>query len=508
LTKRHMLRTPAGYFSSLFTLGIALAGAAELPYGGWLQIPILSAVWLLLSRPLKSSTPFQFIAGIFFGLGYFVLGLWWIYVSLHDVGGMNVPLAVLAVFLLSAYVAIYFSIASLVIHFLRHTRFFGLILASSWVLLEYLRGTILTGFPWIGFAETQITGPFAPVAPLLGGLGCTFLVIWASWELSQLKNTPIYSAGSIIVVVAIAQLGVLWSFTKPIGEPISVRLIQGNFEQSLKFNPQAIQEQFTFYTNTIEAQAADLIVTPETAYPWPQSELPDGILQSLRDFSSATASNILIGVIGEVQKPDRTQYANRALGISPNAAEYQYDKSHLVPFGEFTPPGFQWFVRALKVPLGDFSRGALNQPFFAIEQKNSNPINAAITICYEDIFGGELASRLRDSKEPANLLVNMTNLAWFGKSQAPSQQLRQSQLRSLEVGLPSIRATNTGITAILGPDGKVIGALPQFSRASLGSKVQAYSGKTPYVVWGNAPILTLSCLLLIFGLIRQRRSSF
>lgn len=500
-----MLKMPIGYLSALFTLGILMAGVAELPYGGWLQIPVLSAVWLLLSQQTKSSIQKQFIYGISFGLGYFILGLWWIYVSLHDVGGMNISLAVLAVILLSAYVAIYFSIASLAIHLVKPTRLFGLLLASSWVITEYLRGEILTGFPWIGFAETQIHGPFAPVAPYIGGLGCTFLVVWASWELSQSKKTPIYSIGSIAALVVLAQFASVWSFTKPLGEPISVRLIQGNFEQSLKFNPQAMQEQFAFYTNSIETTPADLIVTPETAYPWPQSQLPSGLIQSLQDFSSITSSNILIGVIGEVAKGDRIQYANRALGISANAPQHQYDKSHLVPFGEFTPPGFQWFVQALKVPMGDFARGAVNQSFFAIQRKNTDPIYAAITICYEDIFGGELATRLRNSQESANLLVNMTNLAWFGKSQAPSQQLRQSQLRSLETGLPSIRATNTGITAILGPDGKVISALPQFARASLGAKVQAYSGKTPYVLWGNTPILTISFLLLILGLIRHRR---
>jgi apolipoprotein N-acyltransferase len=138
-------------------------------------------------------------------------------------------------------------------------------------------------------------------------------------------------------------------------------------------------------------------------------------------------------------------------------------------------------------------------------RNHEDPIYAAVTICYEDVFGGELASRLRNGAKPTNLLINLTNLAWFGDSQAPTQQLRLSQLRSKETGLPALRATNTGITAVLGPDGRVLKALPEFTQTTLSTQVQAYSGKTPYVIWGNLPILGVSCLLLLWGLIRHRR---
>jgi apolipoprotein N-acyltransferase len=213
----------------------------------------------------------------------------------------------------------------------------------------------------------------------------------------------------------------------------------------------------------------------------------------------------LLGVIGESRDSTEEKYTNRALGLSPNAPSYQYDKSHLVPFGEFIPPGFHWFVNAFHVPMSDFARGQLDQAPFSIIRSDKDTIYAAITICYEDVFGGELASRIHRSSKPVNLLVNMTNLAWFGDSQAPAQQLRLSQLRSLETGLPALRATNTGITAALGPDGKVLSQLGEFTQGVLKLKIQAYSGTTPYVLWGNAPILSLSCLLLILGLIRQKR---
>lgn len=489
----------------LFFLGALLAAVAELPYGGWIQIPILSLIWWRMDEQSSHSIKNQFIFGMSFGLGYFVLGLWWIYISLHDIGGMHAALSGLAVFLLAAGMALFFSSASLSLCLIRRKYLTGLLLAASWVVIEYLRSVVLTGFPWMGFAEAQFNGPFAPVAPFFGGLACTFLVVWISWEMTQLRKNTFFSATCIISTVALAQLAGFWTFTKPIGEPLSVRLIQGNFEQSLKFNPRAIEEQFSFYTNAIEGQSADLIITPETAYPWPQSNLPTGLLGSLQQFSDNTSSNVLLGVIGETGNSAGMQYTNRALGLSPNAPSYQYDKSHLVPFGEFIPPGFHWFVNAFNVPMSDFARGKQDQAPFSIIRSGKDAVHAAITICYEDVFGGELASRVHRSSQPVNLLINMTNLAWFGESQAPAQQLRLSQLRSLETGLPALRATNTGITAALGPDGKVLSQLDEFTQGVLSLKIQAHSGTTPYVLWGNAPILSLSCLLLILGLIRQKR---
>ena len=493
------------HFLVLFILGAILAGVAELPYGGWIQIPILSLIWYWLYQEKSSSLKHLFASGLTFGVGYFVIGLWWLYISLHDVGGMNAALSCVAVFLLSAYMALYFALASLTLSLLKRSRTLGLCLASSWVVMEFLRGYIFTGFPWMGLAESQFNGPFAPIAPFFGGLACTFLVIWTSWEILQLKKHTVVSLICITAVISITQLVGLITFTKPTGDPITIRLIQGNFEQTLKFNPQSISQQIDFYTNEIRKAAANLIIIPETAFPWPQNNLPTGLLNYLQNFSNASGSNILLGLIGEVPSADGIQYTNRATGLSPHSDPYQYDKVHLVPFGEFIPPGFHWFVKAFRVPMSDFARGKIEQAPFAITRTGQADIYAAITICYEDVFGGELAHRLNQSDKPVNLLINMTNLAWFGKSQASSQQLRLSQLRSLETGLPSLRATNTGITSVLGSDGRILSSLPEFTQASLITQVQAYSGKTPYVRWGNLPILSLSCILLIWGFIRYRR---
>ena len=489
----------------LFGLGVLLAVVAELPYGGWLQIPILSIVWWRLRLEVSQTLKQYVVYSLIFGLGYFLIGLWWLYISMHDVGGMNPILSGLAVLLLSIYMALYFSAATISIRYFKESYITGLLLAASWVLMEYLRGYIFTGFPWMGLAENQFDGPFSPVAPVFGGLACTFLAVWASWEILQVRVRPLIRALTIITVIALTQTIGQISYTHPFGEPISVRLIQGNFEQSLKFNPQAISQQIDFYVSEIQKKSADLIIIPETAFPWPQNNLPAGLLNYLQNYSNTSLSNLLLGLVGEVPSEQGMQYTNRAIGLSPNAKPYQYDKVHLVPFGEFIPPGFHWFIKAFNVPLSDFARGSFDQEPFSIERKNQANVNAAITICYEDVFGGELASRIQHNQEPVHLLINMTNLAWFGQSQAPAQQLRLSQLRSLETGLPALRATNTGITATLGPDGKVIQTLPEFSQATLTTKIQPYSGKTPYVRWGNLPILSLSAALLIWGFIRHRR---
>ena len=504
-------RSDTRYTHWLFciALGIAVSIAGELPWGGWLQIPLLSLLWWRLSLLNTPQLLPHFASGFCFGLAYFVVGLWWIFISLHDIGGMNVALSVAAVVLLSAYMALFFGLASSLGSILRQRSIFlnSAIMAAAWVLMEYLRGQLFTGFPWVGFAEAQVNGPFAAIAPLLGGLGSTFLVVWASMQLSRWRQSlvriSIPIGLSLVSMLGLNQL----RFTDAIGSPISVRLIQGNFEQSLKWNPNAIAQQIRFYGDAITQQAADLIVIPETAFPLTEKDLPIDTLPQLRAFSQATHSNILLGLIGIVPSQNgQLQYSNRALGLSPsNASPYYYDKFHLVPFGEFIPPGFQWFVNAFRIPMSDFARGNLMQAPFQIERLGQDSIGAAITICYEDIFGNELASRIRNSEAPVNLFVNITNLAWFGQSQAPNQQLRLSQMRSIETGLPSIRSTNTGITAVIGPDGRVLQTLPQWTQASLSASVQGFTGKTPFVVWGNWPILSLASLLLAFALLQRRR---
>ena len=194
-----------------------------------------------------------------------------------------------------------------------------------------------------------------------------------------------------------------------------------------------------------------------------------------------------------------------AIGFGPIESDYRYDKSHLVPFGEFVPFGFKWFVDAMVTPLGNQQAGATLQKPFAIKQDSTN-IYAGIMICYEDVFGGELAYRQRNSQLPHHLWINMTNLAWFGDGMVLDQHLRLARLRSLETGIPTIRATNTGVTAVIDQQGEVTAQLPVWQQSTLKAEVQAYDGQTPYVQWGNTPIVLISTIVLAIGLVRSKKA--
>lgn len=497
---------PILYGALLIFLGVLLAVASELPFSGYIQIVLFAYVLYLFGQSKQPKSSHAFRDGFLLGLGYFVIALWWIFISLHDVGGMTIWLSSLAVIALASLMAVYFGLSNLIAQQVNHVFWRSLSIPAAWVLAEYLRGQIFTGFPWMGFAESQVNGPFANIAPYFGGLACTFLFVWAALLISRPHLKSIAVVLGMIVVVQV--LGV-WSFTKPKDAPITVRLIQGNFEQSLKFNPAEILKQIHFYRDQIIKAPADLIIVPETAFPWPETDIPDQSIERIQAFANETGAQVLLGLIGKIPKGDTAvQYSNRVSGFSKEMPIYHYDKHHLVPFGEFIPPGFQWFVDAFRVPMSDFARGSIRQEPFAIRPKSNpdHPLYAAISICYEDIFGNEIATRIRNSQEPVNVLVNVTNLAWFGQSQAPMQQLRLSQLRSLETGLPSLRATNTGITAVIDPRGQVLASLEQFVQGELDASVQAFEGHTPYVSWGNWPVLIWVLFVLGMGYWRRTQS--
>ena len=499
----------------LSIIGVILGLSAELPFGGWLQVPILAILWsqLRFDQPFSSHT--ALLRGYIFGLAYFVIGLWWIYISLHDVGGMSILLSTFSIFALASFMAIYFALANFIIHYISKkftaNHFIGLFLAAAWVLAEYLRGQLFTGFPWMSLAENQINGPFAGLAPYLGGLGCTFFVVLASWQLLLLFKSKIQIKNGLtqlivlFLLLLVPQLLELHRFTKPYGDPLDVKLIQGNFPISLELNREAVLKQILFYRDVLMNEKADLIIAPETAFIWPENQLPIDLINHLQKSTSEENRHLLFGVIGNSKDPNgMPAFSNRALGLKNNSPIYIYDKSHLVPFGEYIPPGFKWFVDAFQVPMSNFADGSEKQSPFVIQKNNSPAVSAALTICYEDIFGNELAKRIRHSEKNVHLLINLTNLAWFGTSQASNQQLRASQLRTLETGLPSLRATNTGITAIINADGSIAKRLPEFIQGVLDGQVQPYIGKTLYVLWGDLPIVGLSTLVLCFGLLRKR----
>jgi apolipoprotein N-acyltransferase len=496
---------------------------APTPHGGWLELVIFACffAWLTRTTGWKSAA----LTGGAFGFGNFVTGVWWLYVSMHHYGGMPAPLAGAAVVLFSLYLAVYPALAAGVWSFCAgHARngagddrpfsptwHGAFAFASAWALSEWLRGFVFTGFPWLASGYAQVDGPLAGFAPVAGvyGVGWMLALVAALIVQALVRVREPVEAGKRVVagvvpsaVVALALIGAgmllpLVSWTVPANAPLKVRLLQGNVKQEMKFEDAGMIAAIHEYQQMITAKPADLVITPETAIPVLVQQLPEPFAIAVRNFADTTGTSILFGAIGGTITPEGqlVDYTNSLFGITPGSRElYRYDKHHLVPFGEFVPWGFRWFVKLMNIPLGDFARGApVQKPFLVHNQ----PV--AVDICYEDIFGEEIARSIRESDTPAGVLINSTNLAWFGDTIALDQHLQIARMRSLETGRPMLRATNTGTTAAIDAHGNVIARLAPYTVGSIDVTVQGTSGNTPYVTSGNNTVLAVSLLLLAFG---------
>lgn len=493
-----------------------MAGAVTVfafaPFGLWpLQIATLALCFVLLLRAgtIGEST----LIGWAYGFGWSVFGIHWLFVSMHDYGGMPAWMAALAVVLLALYVGAFYGALAAAAAWLRlrwktpPVLLATLVLPSLWALAEWTRGWLFTGFPWLTSGYAHSVGPLAGYAPLVGVYGIGFVSAWIAAAIALLPSHRRPALAAIAVLIAGYGLKTI-DWTSPHGEPISVRLLQGNVPQEMKFAPEQILASLALYRDMIEEAPADLIATPETALPLLEHRLPAEYLPGLAAALERSGSHLLIGLPAS-DSPNR--FANRVLGFGPSSASttqapYRYDKQHLVPFGEFIPPGFRWFVDMMHMPLGDFSRGAEVQRAFNVKDQWVMP-----NICYEDLFGDEIAKQISAAANSAlpqpTLLLNISNIAWFGDTIALPQHLQISQLRSIETGRPMLRATNTGATAIVGPKGDVVALLEPFTRGALSAKVQGMRGLTPYVRTGDAGIVVLSFMLLGVALIAGRRRS-
>ena len=285
------------------------------------------------------------------------------------------------------------------------------------------------------------------------------------------------------------------SWTHPQGQPFSVALVQGNIPQDIKFNPDVLNDTLNIYRNLVLQHPAKLTVLPETAFPMMEDEVPKNLIEDLRDHARKNGGDILIG---SFEKEDGSYYNSVFSTGSSNAQHYR--KHHLVIFGEFIPlrPVFGWLINdVLNIPMGDLARGSSTQPPLAAAGQR-----ISVDICYEDVFGEEIIRALPD----ATLLVNVTNDAWYGDSFAAAQHKQMSQMRALETGRMMLRATNTGETAIINADGRVLAKLPQHERAVLQGMAQGYGGETPYVRFGNATVLLAIALLLATAVRLSRKS--
>ena len=483
-------------------LGVALpfvAGAIAVggfaPFYLW-QLPLaaLAALFFVWSRAETRGA--AALAGLAFGLGVFLGGVSWVYVSLHDFGGLPAWLAGFATFLLCLYLALFPATAGwLTVRFARPPALRLALAPAAFTLCEWLRGWLFTGFPWLTMGTSQVpASPFTGYAPVLGVYGTTFVIAGVAALVVAAFSRDLFAprvrlalgAGFVALYAGgIALQSVEW--TEPAGSPISVALLQGNIPQEMKWRDEVRARTLEDYRRMVIEANAKVVILPETALPAFLDQLPHEYLESLRENARKARKEIVMGVVEREGRGREEKYWNSVLVLT--APKYTaYRKRHLVPFGEYVPWGFRWFVDMMNIPMGDFELGARKQGALPVDGTAFG-----VAICYEDVFGEEVI----DALPGAQVLLNVSNDAWFGHSWAAEQHLQASQARALETGRWMVRATNTGATAAVDDRGNVAERLEEFTRGTLVAAVQPRTGMTPYARTGNAAVLALVLALAI-----------
>lgn len=486
----------------------------------WLQLLSLG----VLAHATATASPRRAAGlGWLFAVGWLVSGFWWLYISMHQFGGMNPVLAAAAVVVLAALLGLYYAAAMALWARLRTGRVgWDLLLWSAcWLAAELARAVVFTGFPWIATGYAHAVGPLAAWAPWIGVYGlCALAAALGCVVALWLGRAPlrVRAAVSLVVVgVALAAHGLPDRFTRSTGT-LSISLLQPNVSQDLKFDPERLEAQLHGLVRQLSAARGALVVTPESVLPLSRSQLSDGYWDALRAAldvapppavspaapSSGAARAALIGLfVGD----EDAGYVNSVVALSgpasASAAEYVYGKRHLLPFGEIIPPGFRWFVDLMNIPLADQARGR-SQQAFAFGGQRLRPL-----VCYEDLFGEDIVDSVV-GPQAATVFVNVSNLAWFGRLLVQDQHLQFSQMRAIEFERPVIRSTNTGATAVVDHHGQVTARLTPSTEGILETTVEGRIGETPYARWLSAlglwPLIVLVLAVIGGSAVAGRRS--
>ena len=455
---------------------------------------------LLLATWVYTPPKQALLRGFLYGLGGFAAGLYWIYISVHTYGNAPLPLAFLLTGLLIAVLALFPAAQGyLLVRFFSRNNLSKFLLAfpASWVLFEWIRSWFLTGFPWLLLGYSQMSSPLRGFAPLVSVYGVSFLValtagaIVVPFVLRRLK--PIIVTLLLIIIIWITGFWLTHQqWTQPQGKPVSVALMQGNIPQEMKWQPNATHRILADYEHlTKRYWPNDLVIWPEAAIPifdW-QAEHFLNIIQQKAKQNHAT---IILGI--PIEDLKTSKYYNGMLALGLNNSRYL--KRHLVPFGEYPFLSIisEPFMKFFKIPMSGFTPGPKHQPPFIAANMTIAP-----SICYEIAYPYEILHYL----PKAQLLVNITDDSWFGHSIAAAQQLEIAQMRALETGRYLLAATNTGITAIIGPNGRVLNQAPIFQSMTLTGTVYAMTGATPWVSFGYYMWLIITLLCLIAAVWRQ-----
>jgi len=494
---RQALQAASRYPRLLSLLAGLTLPLAFAPFGAWWYAPLVvaagAAFWPGLG-PRRAAA-----AGFAFGAGAFLAGTYWLYISITIFGGAPPALSIFLMLGLVLIMAVYYAGAASIVAWLtaRDIRHLPWVLPAAWVSMEWLRGWVLSGFPWMSLGYSQTDGPLAGFVPVVGVYGASLVVALLAAALIMLVREPRWRVPAALIIVAMpaagAGLGRI-DWTEPTGAPLRAALVQGAISQDRKWLPEELAPTLALYRRLTLAEAdADIVVWPEVAVPAETNQVADYLADIDRVMEARDAS-LLLGIMDYDE--GLGGYSNSVLLLGPGEGIYR--KRHLVPFGEYFPvPDFvrEW-MRLMSLPYTDTAAGP-ERP----ELLQAAGERVALTICYEDAFGAEQLYAFPE----ATLLVNVSNDAWFGDSIAPHQHLQIARLRSLEVGRWQLRATNTGITAFIGPRGRIHALSPQFETAVLRARVQPRTGRTPYAATGNWPVVGLCLVLLSAGALTARR---
>ncbi|MFZ5958123.1 apolipoprotein N-acyltransferase [Pseudomonas knackmussii] len=489
----HLLALAAGAITPL-----ALA-----PYGIW-PLALLSVALFYLG--LRGVTPRSGLwRGWWYGFGAFLAGTGWIYYSIHDFGGASPALAGFLVGGFSAGVAFFFALpAWLWVRLLRRDNApvsDALAFAALWLGLELFRSWFLTGFPWLYTGYSQLQGPLAGLAPVGGVWLISFSIALCGAllvNLPQLTYRPARMVFGLVLLLApwaagIALKGHAW--TTPAGSPLHVAAIQGNIAQDMKWDPAQVNAQLALYRDlSAEQHDVDLIVLPETAVPV-LKDLAGNYLAMLDDLAKQKRAALITGVPVRQRDANGVHYYNGITVVGDGSGDYL--KQKLVPFGEYVP--MQDLLRGLisffDLPMSDFARGPDDQALLKAKGYAVAPF-----ICYEVVYP-EFAAGLAAQSQ---LLLTISNDAWFGTSIGPLQHLQMAQMRALEAGRWMVRGTNNGVTALIDPQGRIAQEIPQFQQGVLHGEVTPMQGLTPYLHWRLWPLGTLAVLFAIWAAVRRQ----
>ncbi len=490
-----MINKNRKYWDLIVLLSGVLLALSFSPYD--FQYFAVIAVALLFMSWQGISPSRAALRGFLFGLGLYGVGVYWVFISVHDFGGAGIVSSIMLTLLFVGFWSVFSALTGYIsVKFTdKHSALLRLICFSViWVLMEYLRGEwIFNGFPWFQLAYSQLDSPLAVYIPIVGVYGVSWLVALTASLLAMLieKGKPDLLVFLIIGVWLTGWLMQDINWTRPIGQPFKVTLIQGNISQDKKWQPAYREEIMRRYKRmTRRYWDSQVIIWPESAVPAYYHQVKENYLLPLAKEAKKNGTELIVSL---PLKNDRGQKFNGVMTLGRKQGVYR--KIHLLPFGEYLPiqPLSGWILDSLAIlPVGIFTAGSSDQPLL-----HAAGYPFIVSICYEDAFGEEGVRRLSE----AAYLVNVTNDGWFGDSTEPYQHMQIARMRALETGRYLLRATNTGLTAVVAPNGKITRQAPPFTTTALTSEITPMGGMTAYAEYGDKPVLFLLSLILLGALL-------